>query len=273
MDDGFLSFEGGVRALERTIGRVELEEVILPPGFALRAHVHDRAHLCLVLDGGFEERQRSGAEWCPAGTLRLSPAGDRHDLRFGPAGGRCLVVVATPELEDNDRLPLPLDRLYLREDALAARLAEVRRALREDDDASPLVVETAVLEVLAQAARPRRLRAEARPPRWLREVADRLRAQAASPPTLAEIAAQAGMHRVYVARAFRLHFGCAPGEYVRRLRVDRARHLLLGTDHSLPRVALEAGFADQAHMTRQVKQLLGITPGALRAHRSPRRAG
>ena len=272
MDDGFLAFDDGVRALERTIGPVAVEEVILPPGLEMRGHEHERAHLCLVLEGGFEERQRTGAEWCAPGTLRLSPAGDRHDLRFGPAGGRCLLVVATPGFDGDDRLPLPRERAYLREEPLAARLAEVRRALREGDSASPLLVETAVLEVLAQAARPRRLRAEARPPRWLRDVADRLHAGAAAPPSLAEMAREAGMHRVYLARAFRLHYGCAPGEYVRRLRVERARQLLLGTDHSLPRVALEAGFADQAHMTRQVKQLLGLTPGALRTHRSTRRA-
>jgi AraC family transcriptional regulator len=267
MNAQFEVCEGGILSLERRIGGVELEEAVLPAGHRMHGHAHERAHLCLVLEGAFEERQRGGGEWCAPGTLRLSPAGDRHVLRFSDAGARVLLVLSTPELEDGGRLPLPSRREFVRDPALAARLGELRRALRDADSASPLLVEALVLEVLAQGTRPRRPRAEARPPRWLGAVRDLLHADPAAPPTLAELAREAGMHRVYLARAFRLHFGCAPGEYVRRLRVERARQLLLGTDRALARVACEAGFADQAHMTRQVKRMLGATPGELRALR------
>lgn len=83
--------------------------------------------------------------------------------------------------------------------------------------------------------------------------------------SLEALARHSGRHRVHIARAFRRHFGCSVGEYVSSLRVNRARELLLRTRLPLARIAYRAGFADQSHMTRQMKQRLGTTPGGLRA--------
>jgi AraC family transcriptional regulator len=91
-----------------------------------------------------------------------------------------------------------------------------------------------------------------------------LRADLAVVADLETLARVAGVHRVHVARAFRDHLGCTVGDYVRRLRVQRACELLTATSLSLPDVAVRAGFFDQSHMTRVVKRFLGTTPAALR---------
>lgn len=55
------------------------------------------------------------------------------------------------------------------------------------------------------------------------------------------------------------------GEYLRRLRVESAWRQLAITDKPLSVIALDAGFADQAHLTRVFESLMGVTPGAYRA--------
>lgn len=51
-------------------------------------------------------------------------------------------------------------------------------------------------------------------------------------------------------------------------RIVRLRHAVLRAGHGVPLVdvALEAGFADQAHLTRDVRDLTGCTPRALLRH-------
>ena len=55
--------------------------------------------------------------------------------------------------------------------------------------------------------------------------------------------------------------------YVIAQRVARARRLLETTDLPIARVAIDAGFADQAHLTRMLRRHLGVTPRNIRLQR------
>lgn len=66
-------------------------------------------------------------------------------------------------------------------------------------------------------------------------------------------------------RRFRASFGSAPYAYVTARRLERARRLIADPRQALKQIALDCGFADQAHMTRVFRAHLGTTPGALRA--------
>jgi AraC family transcriptional regulator len=85
--------------------------------------------------------------------------------------------------------------------------------------------------------------------------------------TVGAIAADARVHPVHLARVFRQAWGCSPGELLRRRRVERASDLLLRRRMTAAEAAAETGFADQAHMTRAFRAVLGATPRTwLKAH-------
>lgn len=85
--------------------------------------------------------------------------------------------------------------------------------------------------------------------------------QSASP--IAGMAAEAGLSRAYYSRRYRALTGLSPLDHRRQERVLAARSMIeAGAD--LAAAAADAGFADQAHMTRQFRQILGITPGTCR---------
>ncbi len=65
-------------------------------------------------------------------------------------------------------------------------------------------------------------------------------------------------------RAFRAKTSLTPYQYILRHRVSTARDLILNTPLSLVDVALQSGFADQAHMTSTFTRLTDTTPGRLR---------
>jgi len=85
----------------------------------------------------------------------------------------------------------------------------------------------------------------------------------ASPLTADDLARAAECSRYAAYRAFSATFGLAPSDYQRQLRLRAARRLL-GRGMPTARAATDAGFADQAHLTRWFRRVYGVTPGACR---------
>jgi AraC-like DNA-binding protein len=79
--------------------------------------------------------------------------------------------------------------------------------------------------------------------------------------TADDLAAAAGCSRYAAYRAFRQAYGLSPSDYQRQLRVRTARRLL-SAGAAPAEVAADAGFADQAHLTRWFRRYYGVTPGA-----------
>lgn len=85
--------------------------------------------------------------------------------------------------------------------------------------------------------------------------------------SLNEIAKAVNLSPFHVARLFKQSLGVSPHQYLIQLRVDSARSLLSAGsgEHSLAEVASAVGFADQSHLTRHFKRLVGVTPRQFRA--------
>ena len=91
------------------------------------------------------------------------------------------------------------------------------------------------------------------------QLADRL----VSPPALAEIAAGTGLSRYQLIRSFRTEVGMPPYAWLAQHRVSAARALLERGCRPAEAAAL-TGFADQAHLTRWFRRVVGVTPGVYR---------
>ena len=81
-------------------------------------------------------------------------------------------------------------------------------------------------------------------------------------PTLDEIASVAALSPFHLLREFRKAVGMAPHAYLIQRRVEQAKHLLL-KGRSLRTVAIEIGYADQAHLSREFRRFYGTPPGAV----------
>lgn len=80
--------------------------------------------------------------------------------------------------------------------------------------------------------------------------------------TLAEVA---GLNRYQLIRGFKREFGQAPHAYQLDARIKQARVQLRRNECSLNTLALDLGFADQAHFQRHFKLRMALTPGQYRA--------
>jgi AraC family transcriptional regulator len=231
----------------------------------LPRHANDRATVIAVLRGDYVEALGGRSERHPPGSLILRPPGEVHSNSIGHRGAHCLLVELTAErlvaLGDHRML---FDRPHAIPPGLATATAlRATQELSLVDDTSRLVLESLALELIAHSLRRDRRVHRRTGPAWLPRVRDLLDSDDAC-TTLTAAARHAGVHPVYLARAFRAHFGCSVGEYARRRRIARAWGRLADSDMSLADVALASGFYDQSHFSRVFRRYTGMSPAEYR---------
>jgi len=261
-----LPVASGARLTTLDTGGFALTEARYGPGQTLPSHAHQRAVLTFILHGSVRERSGAGVETCqPLGLVSL-PAGEPHGESFPGPGTRCLIIEVSHErAEFIGSFSRILDRPSYRHDPPVAGLAmQTYREFRQRDDVAPLAIEGLLLQLSALSSRHLPRATPTGEPAWLRRVRERIHAGFRGPLVMGDLAAEAGVHPVYLARAFRRRHGCSPAEYARRLRIEAAGELLARSDIPLAQVALKSGFSDQSHLTHQFRRRVGVSPGRYR---------
>lgn len=122
---------------------------------------------------------------------------------------------------------------------------------------------TAALLTPSQTEEPQRKRGKLAPYQ-LRKTVDYIEQNCGRTIRLDELAQLTGLSQSYFCSAFRESTGMPPQQWQMKARVERAKNLLKKGDTPLASVAVGLGFADQAHLTRVFRKIVGTTPGAWR---------
>ncbi|TDC55359.1 AraC family transcriptional regulator [Actinomadura sp. KC345] len=239
-------------------------------------HIHDEYAIGVTVDGVETMRYRGDKVYSGAGSVVVVEPGEAHT--GGPArpeGFAYLCLYPDAELlgtaikADGGPERPHFAEPIIDDRRLGEALRLAHRALRLGED--PLEGESRLLAVLgtlvgrhAEAAPkvvpgPRRTDAA----RIARATAVRLSDELIAPPSLAEVAADLELSRYQLLRAFRDAMGMPPYAWLAQHRVTRAR-ALLDAGHRPAEAATLAGFADQAHLNRWFRRVVGVTPGAYR---------
>ncbi|MBJ2154895.1 helix-turn-helix transcriptional regulator [Variovorax sp. IB41] len=117
---------------------------------------------------------------------------------------------------------------------------------------------------LARALRPQPSAAsEAVPSEAVRALLGRVQsAVLGGEQTVAGLAIRCNVSRERIHRVLTQWIGMAPADYLRAVRLHRAKQMVLSGE-SVAAVAADCGFADQAHFTRWFRRTFGYTPGDL----------
>jgi len=211
-----------------------------------------------LADGWKVEGERFGSF---AAGMTDGPTTVRHEgvakaiqIDLSPLAARALLGVPGGDLAG---VTVELNDLLGREaDLLVERLREA-----PDAEARARAVDVALLERLRRrsgAAAAVVAPDVARAWQLLERSGGRLRVEA--------LAAELRCSRRHLARRFAAEVGLGPKAVGRILRFERAQELW--TRAPMAEVAARAGYADQAHLSREVRALTGRSPGALRAERA-----
>lgn len=153
---------------------------------------------------------------------------------------------------------------------LSAALDETLRDQR-DNAAACLQRAQAILQTVnsAPAAQPPKYNgARGLAPWQVRRTLAHIEANLGESVTNKDLAAVARLSESHFNVAFRNSVGRPPRVYIIHRRIERAQQLMLSTEMALSEIALECGFADQAHLSRLFRKLVGEPPAAWRRTRA-----
>jgi AraC family transcriptional regulator len=98
----------------------------------------------------------------------------------------------------------------------------------------------------------------------LRRTIERIEANPAAQFDLSGLAAENGYSKAHFLRIFRAATGLAPHQYIVRRRLERAKQLMRKRSLTLLDIALESGFASDAHLSKSFRQHFGVNPSEFR---------
>ncbi len=145
---------------------------------------------------------------------------------------------------------------------LARVVWQLHHELQRCDEYTEMIVEGLTYELAGRALRGAELSGGSRT-RALRATA-LMRSSLRRPPSIPVMAAELGVSRATLYRDFKSAFGCSPGDYLRRARIELAVEALCKSRRPVADVAAECGFYDQSHFDRWFRLALGVSPSEYR---------
>ena len=246
--------------------RLHTEDVLLselrqPCSRHVPRHEHELAYVTVVLDGDYLEGDRGKLAELRPFTAVFNPSGVQHATLIGPAGASFFTIELREKHLKQLGMRMPAETKFDR--GVGAMLWPGLRLYSafKTGTADPLVLESNVLELLGAISE---FASEDTTPSWLGRVKERMHEEFGDEIRMRDLADEAGVHPVHLARAFRRSEKLTPGEYLQRVRVRAACQRLLQAEYPLVAIALECGFADQSHFTRVFQKFTKTTPAQFR---------
>ncbi|MBB4839073.1 AraC family transcriptional regulator [Sphingomonas kyeonggiensis] len=190
--------------------------------------------------------------------LVFNPPGTTHRDRFHEGQGSFLAISGGYEQGEG-----PAVRVL---DPYAIWTAHAVAAQFDRSAPSPLAFDGRAHQLVAtmQPLSSDEARNASKPPSWLKRVFEMTFTADDPELSVADLAAEAGVHPVHLARVFRRYLHCTPGEHLRGRRLERAAAMLGDGTASLAEVAYATGFVDQAHLSHAFRDAFRATPSRWR---------
>ncbi|WP_346838814.1 AraC family transcriptional regulator [Microbulbifer sp. SAOS-129_SWC] len=237
-----------------------------PAGHRQKWHSHNHHGISFLISGGIRERVQRSEEDATPYSLVIKPAGVSHCDWIGPTGARLVQIKFTADCQLWPASCIDVDKnwRWLHKGPALREMLSLLALLLSNSSAPDSIAEEETVNLLAGVTG---MEAVARgpAPRWLRWIKQQLDDTARLSLSVRQLADRAGVHPVYLARAFRRHYGTSITQYRKRARFCLAAATLSHSGSNLCEIAHACGYTDHAHFCRDLRTLTGSRPGSIRA--------
>lgn len=218
-------------------------------------HAHANPHFSFVLSGGNLEKRRNKELQRLPGILTFYHSGEHHQNCYAVHGSAHLNIELEPDFFVLQEIRETELAAITNEPASKFLFLQLYKELLIRDDVSELNSQ-AILLGLVQDCKDR----SGKKPVWVEKLDRFLKANLDRTLSLGLLSAEVGVHPTTVAKHFSKYFSCTPGEYIRKLRTERALELIRTSSLSLTTIGSICGFTDQSHFIRTFKHYTGWLP-------------
>jgi AraC family transcriptional regulator len=247
----------GTKIREQSFGGILTTETVFPEGFGSDWHYHQNPHYSHILSGGSKETKRGVSQWQQAGDgLYYYPGISHQNLQYRP-GTRIFNIEVEAGFFKEHGLDMPAEEQMF-SDRLKLNSTGLLRILKEhywQDQYSRIAVEQLCINLIATSPLPRKDY-----PEWARKITEILNEQWNRSWSLAEFSGMLDIHPVTLSKYFSKYFKCNLGDYIRRIKIDKALMLIRSNRYSLTEIAYQCGFSDQAHFIKTFTLVTGMLP-------------
>ena len=222
-------------------------------------HYHEKSVFPVVLNGScLENRKQSKHEWKP-GDVRFYEKGVVHRNCYHQEHSRNF------NLELNDKwlekydvgLSGDPDNNVLGPADIKFLFIQLYREFLNQDSASQASLNSILLHIMGHKSH--EITSNKTPP-WVSRIREFLHDNWSTNLALKEMSGIIGIHPITISKNFTRYFGCTLGEYMRKIRIEKAISMIRSTNLTLTDIAFTCGFADQSHFIRWFKKFTGTVP-------------
>ena len=179
---------------------------------------------------------------------------DRHDLAVEAPGLWAISAGLAHNNEDDNEL---LKKGLIIYDALYSWAKYHQNEKHTQNPAEHLLIE--VFEKFLHVQRTKKI------PAWAKELKEIIQDQIDTSITLKQLSKDLDINPAYLSREFSKYFdNLSFGDYIRKLRIEKAIEYLNNSAYSLTKIAYLTGFSDQSHFTRIFKKYMKASPSEYR---------
>ncbi len=223
-------------------------------------HAHEKYHLSLVLQGGnLESRKGEDIQVLP-GSIMLYNKEEIHRNRHTAFPSENLNI----EIDDhffvkNEVSTLDFRTSVLKNTEVQFQLLKIYKELRVNDVSSSNSIHLSLLTLFSVYNK-----VSCHVPNWVNVIRELLCDRWDEFLTLEELSLELKMHPVTISKYFSKYFNCTLGEYMRRIKIEKAILFLKHSNKPLTEIAFTCGFSDQSHFTKTFKLNTGFKPNEFR---------
>lgn len=223
-------------------------------------HSHEKYHLSLILQGGnLESRKRKDIEVLP-GSIMLYNKNEVHRNRHTAFPSENLNIEINDSFFTKNELSTSdfKDSIH-KNTAVQFQLLKIYKELKVNDLFSSDSIHSSLLTFFSGNAN-----IVDQKPIWVDTIRELLCDRWDEFITLKQLSEELQIHPVTISKYFSKYFNCTLGEYMRRIKIEKAILLLKNSNISLTEIAFLCGFSDQSHFIKTFKFNTGFKPKEFR---------
>lgn len=228
-------------------------------------HYHENPYLTFILQGNVLEGNKKEIHHCSAGDILFHNWQEAHYNYKPPGFTRGFHIELGNTWLENRQINLGAISGYLNIQQPDAKmiLYKIFKETKCLDETAALSIESLLLAFLSNMIESSSPTVK-KNPGWVATLKDLLHDRCCEQLSLTELSESLGIHPAHLSRDFPKYFHQTLGQYIRKLKIQKALTLLPQKSIPLSAIAFECGFADQSHFIRCFKEIMGITPLAYR---------